>query len=59
MSLPNITLVSFGRFENDFLDKLVEGVSNEFQMQARAREGFIDLSDFYDPVRRQYNGNDL
>lgn len=59
MSLPNITLVSFGRFENDFLDKLVEGVTNEFQIPVKAKEGFIDLSDYYDPVRRQYNGNSL
>ncbi|HCT29752.1 MAG TPA: hypothetical protein DIW31_03230 [Bacteroidales bacterium] len=59
MSLRNITLVSFGRFDNDFLNKLVEGISKEFQLQVKAKEGFIDLSDYYDPLRRQYNGNDL
>lgn len=59
MSLPNITLVSFGYFEKDFLDKMVESVSNEYKMQVRAKEGLIDLSDYYDPVRRQYKGNEL
>lgn len=52
-------MVSFGRFDNDFLNKLVEGISKEFQLQVKAKEGFIDLSDYYDPLRRQYNGNDL
>ncbi len=59
MSLPYITLVSFGHFKNDFLERLVNGVSNEFQIQVRLKEGLIDLSDYYDPVRRQYKGNEL
>ncbi len=59
MSLQNITLISFGRFEQDFLDRLVKNVSHEFNITVRVKEGHIDLSDYYDSVRRQYNGNDL
>jgi archaemetzincin len=59
MSLQNITLISFGHFEKDFLDKLVKDVSAEFNLPVRVKEGHIDLSDFYDSTRRQYNGNGL
>ncbi len=59
MAPPNITLVSFCRFENDFLERIANDVSNEFNMPVKAKEGYIDLSDYYDPVRRQYNANEL
>jgi archaemetzincin len=59
MSLQNITLISFGHYDDDFLDRLVEDVSSEYHLPVKAKEGHIDLSDYYDPVRRQYNGNDL
>jgi len=59
MSQQFITLISFGYFEKDFLDSLVEDISSEFNLRVRVKEGHIDLSDFYDPVRRQYNGNGL
>jgi archaemetzincin len=59
MSLQNITLITFGQYENDFLDKIVKNVSHEFQLQVRAKEGHLDLSDYYDATRRQYNGNSL
>lgn len=59
MSLQNITLISFGHFEKGFLDRLVDDVSSEFRLQVRVREGYIDLSEYYDTARRQYNGNGL
>jgi len=59
MSLQNITLISFGLFEKNFLEKTAESVSREFLNPVNIREGHIDLSEFYDPVRRQYNGNTL
>lgn len=59
MSLQNITLISFGHFEKKFLDRLVKDVSSEFQLLVRVKEGHIDLSDYYDSARRQYNGNEL
>jgi archaemetzincin len=59
MSLQNITLVSFGYFEKDLLDKAAEAVQHEYLCTVNLKEGHIDLSEFYDPTRRQYNGNSL
>jgi archaemetzincin len=57
--MPNITLISFGYFEKDILEKVAEAVENEFHTLVNLRDGRIDLSEFYDPARRQYNGNTL
>lgn len=57
MSLQPITLMSFGYFEKDFLKQTAEAVKHEFHSPVYIREGHIDLSDFYDPARRQYNAN--
>ncbi len=59
MDLQNITLISFGYFEESFLRKTIEAVNKEFLFPVNIKEGHIDLSEFYDPVRRQYNGNKL
>ena len=59
MNLPNITLVSFGYFEKDFLEKVADAVIHEFHASVNIKDGHIDLSEFYDPARRQYNGNAL
>ena len=59
MNLQPITLISFGYFEKDFLEKTAEAVKQEFGCQVNLRDGHIDLSEFYDPARRQYNGNAL
>ena len=55
--MPNITLVSFGYFEKDLLEQTAEAVKLEFRCLVNIREGHIDLSEFYDSARRQYNGN--
>lgn len=59
MDLQNITLISFGYFEEDFLKKIAGAVNHELLFPVNIKEGQIDLSEFYDPVRRQYNGNKL
>lgn len=59
MNLQNITLVSFGYFESQFLNEIAESVSREFMVQVSLREGHLDLSEFYDPPRRQYHGGKL
>jgi archaemetzincin len=59
MDLKNITLISFGYFEEDFLKNIAESVKHEFLFSVNLKEGHIDLSEFYDPVRRQYNGTKL
>jgi archaemetzincin len=52
----NITLISFGYFEKDFLEKIAGAVKQEFLYPVTIKEGHIDLSEFYDPGRRQYDG---
>ena len=59
MNLPNITLISFGYFEKDILEKTDEAVKQEFNCSVSLKEGHLDLSEFYDTARRQYNGNML
>ncbi len=59
MSLPPITLVSFGYFEKDFLSEIRNAVQPEFDSTVNLREGHLDLGEFYDPARGQYNGNTL
>jgi archaemetzincin len=59
MQHPNITLVSFGYFEKDFLENIAKAVQSEFHCSVNLKEGHIDLSEYYDQTRRQYNGNSL
>ena len=56
MALQYITLISFGYFDADFLRNVAEAVKNEFLIDVNIKEGHLDLSEFYDPTRRQYNG---
>jgi len=59
MDLQNITLISIGYFEEGFLEKIAEAVHHELLFPVNIREGYIDITEFYDPGRRQYNGNKL
>ncbi len=59
MSENSIYLISNGNFETDFLEKIAGSVEQEFHLPVRISENHIDLSDFYDPMRRQYDGNML
>jgi archaemetzincin len=59
MNAPTLTLISFGHFGKEFLAKISEAVANEYNCQAIIRDAHIDLSEFYDPQRRQYNGDKL
>lgn len=55
----HITLISFSYFEKDFLEKLAGAIKQEFLFSVNIKEGHIDLSEFYDPGRRQYDGTRL
>ena len=59
MNLENITLISFGYFEKGLLEMVVNDVEREFLLPVKTQEGHMDLSEFYDPSRRQYDGNRL
>ncbi|HWS00193.1 MAG TPA: archaemetzincin family Zn-dependent metalloprotease [Prolixibacteraceae bacterium] len=56
MNPEKITLISFGYFEKGLLDKVVSDVEHEFLLPVKTREGHLDLSQFFDPSRRQYDG---
>jgi archaemetzincin len=57
MKQKSIVLISFGYFEKELLEQVARDVEKEFLLPTLTREGHIDLSDFYDAARRQYNGN--
>jgi len=59
MNCKPITLVSFGNFGKGSLRQIAEAIEQEFNCQVITRESRMDLSDYYDPARRQYNGNKL
>lgn len=54
-----ITLIPFGNFDEDFLQKIAGTVSHELILPVNIKEGRLDLSEFYDPGRRQYDANRL
>lgn len=59
MNLQSITLISFGYFEEVILNEVAGSVSHELGYPVFIKEGHLDISEYYDPVRRQYNGNKL
>jgi len=59
MVTENITLISFGYFEEELLEKVAFDVEREFSIPVKTKQGHLDLSDFYDSSRRQYDGNRL
>jgi archaemetzincin len=59
MPTPTITFVSFGQFDREFLEKISQVVELEFKCLVAFKEARVDISEFYDPVRRQYNGDKL
>jgi archaemetzincin len=54
-----ILLVSFGQFDKNLLRKIAGGVQAGLGLPVDVESGFTDLSRFYDPARRQYDGNRL
>jgi archaemetzincin len=59
MKAEAITLISFGYFEKGLLSQIEKDVSAEFSVPVYIRNGHLDLTEFYDPVRNQYDGNRL
>jgi len=59
MKPDSITIVSFGYFEKKFPGEICNEIEQEFQVPVITREGHLDLSEFFDPTRKQYDGNKL
>lgn len=59
MPVKNITLIAFGYLKDDLLDSIYQDVEREFLLPVKTKQGHLDLSEFYDPGRKQYDGNRL
>ncbi len=59
MNKQSILLISHGHFEKDFLEKIAADVEREYFHPVCIEESHVDISKFYDPMRRQYDGNKL
>lgn len=59
MGEQTIRLINHGNFEKDFLAAIADSIGSEYHLPVGWTESHMDLSEFYDPMRRQYNGNKL
>jgi archaemetzincin len=53
----HITLISFGYFGDNLPVKICKDVESVFQKRVITREGRLDISDYYNSTRNQYDGN--
>lgn len=59
MRIRDITLVTFGYFDETFIRHVSRTVHSETGLHVSLMSGHIDLSEFYDSGRRQYNADKL
>ncbi len=59
MTQKKITLFNFGHFDNDLLSEVGAVAGKEFDAVFTFRKEYVDLSEFFDSSRKQYNGNKL
>ena len=59
MSEQSILIISYANFEEDFLERIAREITKEFQIPVKIEASHMDLSGFYDPMRRQYDGNGI
>jgi len=59
MHRTTIMIYSFAHFSQEVLETISEAVRNEFRYRVVVREAYLDLTGYYDPNRRQYNGDAL
>lgn len=59
MGAKEILVINLGNFEKEFLGTIADCLRGEFPLPVTIKESHMDLSEFYDPIRRQYNGNQL
>jgi archaemetzincin len=55
----DIILISCGLYERRITGRVAEDVHREFHVPVDLRECNLDISRFYNPVRRQYDANEL
>lgn len=55
----NILLIAHGNFEKSFLEKLGGEIEKELLARIIIEESRLDLNEFFDPTRRQYDANKI
>jgi archaemetzincin len=56
MNHESIIIISFGQLRQELLGTISADVMIKFPIPVKTRTEYLDLSEFYDPGRRQYNG---
>ncbi len=59
MDKPAITLITCGRFERYITDSIIDDIKREFGYPVVIIEWNQELSNFYNPSRRQYDANQI
>jgi archaemetzincin len=59
MSAQHITLLTFGFFDKNLLKEVAEAVALGFRCEVVCKEARIDLGEYFNAGRRQYNGDRL
>jgi archaemetzincin len=59
MQPTTITFVSLGLPDRDFVEQAMQAAAREYACAVVLKEVHLDISDYYDPVRRQYNADKL
>jgi len=59
LSKQSILLISHGNFEMDFVEKIAREIARVFAFPVHIEISHVDLNEFYDPIRRQYNANSI
>ncbi len=59
MSKQTIQIITIGHFDSALLTTISSGITEEYNLPALFIESHLDLNEFYDPSRRQYNGNEI
>jgi archaemetzincin len=59
LETQGIILVSCGLFENKLVERVTKDVSREFHLPVSYRECSVDIQQFYNAGRRQYDANGL
>jgi archaemetzincin len=55
----SILLITYGHFDKFCLEDIATDVEIEFRHPVQVMESHIDLNAYYEPIRRQYDGNKL
>jgi archaemetzincin len=59
LNKQSILLISHGHFERNYLEIIAEDITREYHYPVKFKDCHADLNEFYDPTRRQYDGNKL